>query len=69
MSDRSCCVNCKHFNFWPGSPGYSEFTPGDDMEMSCLRKHWRVTFETSEDDFRDYMKSSETCADFEMVSK
>lgn len=64
MADRSCCVNCHHFNFWPGDPGYSEFTPGSDMTISCAVGVWRADCDTFEAEFRRLMRSSETCEKF-----
>ncbi len=67
-SDRSCCVNCKHFWFSSGSRGYGEFTPGDGEEIGCQKKHWEVFIgETSDEDFRRYMLMSKDCPDFEPV--
>lgn len=62
--DRSCCVNCRHFDFTPGSPGYSEWTPGDSMAIQCLKEHWYAKYDTYQDQFREYMLSSKTCKDF-----
>lgn len=36
------CVTCRHFNFNPGCPGYSEYTPGYDCTISCGKQVWRI---------------------------
>jgi len=70
MIDDSCCVNCCHFGFWPGDAGYSEYTPGSDMEIWCSRGKWRVQFGiTPESQFRDFMRSSRECPQFKAVAR
>lgn len=34
------CWFCEHFSFDPGSPHYSEYTPGSEMQMSCQKDVW-----------------------------
>ena len=66
------CLFCKHFHFDSGSPGYSEMTPGSDMSMGCElfsysrpKKYWQFSHaETTENKFRQYMVSAETCPDY-----
>ena len=37
------CWFCKHFTFDPGSPHYSDLTPGSDMSMGCAKNVWRLS--------------------------
>jgi hypothetical protein len=63
--DRSCCVLCREFRFYNGDYGYSEYTPGNEAEMYCAKRHWRVDlFETTQKEYRDMMLLSKTCEDF-----
>lgn len=58
------CLDCKHFYFDPGSPGYSEQTPGSDMSLGCYKDHWSGRDCYSQDDFRKHMLSAKTCKDY-----
>ena len=59
------CIRCDHFNMYSGCPGYSEYTPGHNMGMSCGKHHWDFdSYETSQDEFRKMMETAETCGDY-----
>lgn len=67
MSDRSCCVNCRHFLFF-GAIGGGETTPTDPGSMECSKDVWVLSMWTdSESSFRMKMRSSLTCEMFEEV--
>lgn len=34
------CLCCKFMYFSPGSPGYSELTPGTGADFHCGKNHW-----------------------------
>lgn len=34
------CLLCKYWEFYGGSPEYSDYTPGDNWSMGCLQKVW-----------------------------
>ncbi len=62
------CLDCTWFYMEPSTPGYSEVTPGDDMEMGCRKCHW--TLNNRRDDeasFRAKMQTATTCPDYEEV--
>jgi len=66
MKKVRCCILCKHFSFDEGSPGYSEYTPGTDWSMSCLKNHWSMSGSyISEEDYRKNILMAETCKDAE----
>jgi len=70
------CLFCKHFYFDSGSPYYGELTPGygdNPMSMGCelfrQNRPWQGFWEfqhaeTTEEEFRAYMTSAETCPDY-----
>ena len=67
---RKTCVLCKHFHITTGERGYSEYTPGWDMSMSCSIGHWKFdSYSTDELDFREMMASAEACGDFEKYNE
>ena len=60
------CIMCKNWWFDPGTPDYSEYTPGDDWESKCtIDGGWRVSGgSVSESDWREKIKTAETCEHF-----
>ena len=65
ITDQSSCLCCQYFRYTTGCQNYSEWTPGYDAEIECLKSHWKVNnTETSENEFRDYMIMSVNCNDF-----
>lgn len=56
------CIFCKHFEFNPGSPGYSEYTPGENMSMGCNMRVWEFDFG---DDFHQCIQHAYTCEKYE----
>ena len=64
MSDR-ICWECQHIYFSNGSPGYSHYTPGYDMELSCSKGHWEFdNHHDSLSDFRTFLTMAQNCPDF-----
>ena len=66
------CVNCKYFYFNPGSPDYSEYTPGESMSLECYKGHWNTRglgrfSVNSNEDLRKAMVMSKRCPDFEGI--
>lgn len=60
------CVDCAHWRYSSGSPGYSEWTPGSDASMSCDKQYWKWDQEIDEErDVKAKLHTAETCADFE----
>lgn len=59
------CWSCRHVLFDTGEPGYSEYTPGSEMSLSCGRGYWEFhQYEDSLAVFREKLQSAERCADF-----
>ena len=62
------CIFCTHLYVSPEEDGYSEYTPGWDFRMDCLKYHWKF------EDFNDIghdslvscMVTAETCEDYEL---
>jgi hypothetical protein len=68
VSEMKNCLFCVHFSFYEGEPGYSPQTPGDDMQMGCKLDYWEFEIGfTTEDRFRTFMKSAETCGDYQPI--
>jgi hypothetical protein len=64
------CWSCKHFCFDGGSPGYSEYTPGDDAELKCEAGEYDKDMQDmSQEDLEATLKTAETCAKFEERGK
>lgn len=60
------CLFCKYFNIEPGSPGYSEWTPGWDMRMECNKGIWSLDEDAdSAASFRAKMWNAKDCQHFE----
>lgn len=55
------CLFCNNFYYDPGSPYYSEYTPGWLAEVRCSLQYW----DDSENP-RQYMLMAQTCKDFEL---
>jgi hypothetical protein len=65
MSDRSVCWFCKYFNFTASSPGYSEWTPGNEASIDCDKDVWQMDLnEETEDSFREKLSTAATCDKF-----
>ena len=63
MADR-ICVQCRHFILEMGEPDSSDVTPGADAEISCDKRHWKMTNGQSVVLFRLNIASAATCSDF-----
>lgn len=59
------CIDCNHFSFSPGEPGYSELTPGWEASMSCSQCHWNVRLDNiTEEEYRLTLHTAMICPDF-----
>lgn len=67
MKKVQCCILCKYFYFSPGSPGYSELTPGTDWVMYCGKNHWDMSGYISEEEYRKNLLKAENCKDAEEI--
>ncbi len=64
MSDR-LCFTCKHMSIDPGSPHYSEYTPGSPMEAGCNKNHYDLDgFGNDEQAWNEKIRRAATCADY-----
>ena len=65
------CRACEHFRFDPGSPAYSEVTPGTDWSMYCTldedSKFYIYGYETYQEDMRKILLQAATCKHFKHV--
>ena len=62
------CWWCKNFYYSRGEPGWSEYTPGSDFSIECLKSHWAFEQDsTSKDEFRNMISHAVDCADFESI--
>jgi len=63
-----CCVFCKHWDFYPGHPGYSVVTPAENWESGCNKGLWLLSgHEVSRKDYREALKTAERCEYYEEV--
>ncbi len=60
------CGSCKHFYFYAGVAGYSEYTPALSAGMQCMKDHWDLLLdEISQEEFRRIMSTAALdCSDF-----
>lgn len=60
------CFFCSHFSLDTGSPGYSEWTPGDEFSMECFKGVWRYGRRQGDDaeGFRHLILTGLTCPHF-----
>jgi hypothetical protein len=66
MATHKLCYACKHFEFDPGEPGYSEYTPGSDAHMSCGKDHWCLdNMGYGGKSLAEHLERAKTCKDFE----
>lgn len=61
--DRLCWF-CPHFEFYSGSPAYSEVTPGCEGSLLCGKGHWDGENIWSNKQFGNAMLMAKTCKDF-----
>lgn len=57
------CFGCKHFNFSQSDPGYSEYTPGSDASLVCLKNVWDISLwrDTEKSLYDKIVKMAATC--------
>lgn len=61
------CLDCRYLNYRTGDPGYSEYTPGWDVSMSCNKAHW--TYDAYNDELpqlRAKLYMARECKDFQV---
>ena len=62
------CVFCKSFVMSPQESDWSELTPGASAEIGCIKYNgWTLGMDGEEEDFRKYIKTAETCTDYDPV--
>lgn len=59
------CYNCTYMDFSTGHPGYSEYTPGESMSMSCLKDKWHLDDYAHQDDLRKALETANHCELYE----
>ena len=56
------CIFCKHYNFVPATPDYSEVTLGSDAIEYCGKNKWETDFyNDTEEDRRTNLSMAKTC--------
>jgi hypothetical protein len=58
------CVNCEHFNYNPGDPGYSEQTGGWSATIECKKGHWPPADEDRITPLRKKLNTATECTDY-----
>lgn len=59
------CLSCRFFYINEGSPRYSEWTPGWDCEIGCLKGHWELdNYNCSAGTYRRHNESAVKCPDY-----
>jgi len=57
------CWQCAHLEYTSGQPGYSEYTPGYEGSLSCLRGYWDAD-QIDGFQLRDYILKAGDCEEF-----
>jgi hypothetical protein len=66
MTPERNCLKCRHCLIDAGHRDYSEYTPGEDPQMTCLKKHWDLpAHDYGRKDVREAFESAKTCGDYE----
>ena len=62
------CTTCQHFYVCPGTPDYSELTPGEPMELKCGKYHWDISeSEITSEMVREKFLTAIDCPDYQEV--
>ena len=63
------CLFCKNFKYEPGEPGYSDVTPGSDLEVGCYLGYWELDAWGGDGvtSYREHQLKAQSCPDFELV--
>lgn len=62
------CATCCHFSFQSAEQGYSSYTPGSDVHISCGRGVWAVdNYAETERGYREKMLMALVCDDYHLV--
>lgn len=69
MSDlEHTCVMCKHMYLTLGCPDYSEVTPGEHGELTCLENQQPPLTREPMREFRRWVRFGNTCQKFEVAA-
>lgn len=70
MPEEKLCIFCKSFRFIPGSPSYSDVTPGYQATMDCSEDHWEIDMlHDNEDIYRSRILTAISCKDFKHIKE
>ena len=58
------CLFCEHFYIVMSSPGYSEYTPGEEFKMSCDREVWEYQKYGDENDYLRCIVMAQCCEQY-----
>lgn len=60
------CLFCNYMYFSSGYPGYSEYTPGAEAQLYCMKNRWDVIDKF--DDLHESLLMAEHCEDYSIDS-
>jgi len=59
------CISCEYWKVSSACGGYSEYTPGWDFSMYCLKNHWTLKlYDDESDTLRKKLETAEYCKDY-----
>lgn len=62
------CIFCKYFYMVTGQPDYSDWTPGNEMEIGCIKGYWAVdNYVDDEVSYRDKLLTAGDCDNWEII--
>jgi len=61
------CLWCKHFYLDMGGAGYSEWTPGWDATVECVKGKWEMKEGDGQQEFRNILLTAQACELYELA--
>lgn len=62
---KSCAI-CKNIQYFPSSPGYSEYTPGCEASWACAKGVVDIPDQYDSDDlFVDFIETAKSCRHYD----
>lgn len=66
--DNLLCIFCEHYYVRTAEPDYSEWTPGTQFTMLCLKGKWEVDpWKDNTSTYRKMLLTAHTCNDYELT--
>ena len=67
--DLKTCALCEHCDLHLGTQGWSEWTPGSEGEVDCLKKHPQLDDKSRDEVLVQLRACGSQCDDFELMKE